>query len=711
MTASEPEGVKVTTEDATDGILEGHPGIYQCTSCGLFDQAEVQCGEHSHAPKPSDELAYNRWAEVESAGIAAHTVPLEDDRVLMLHPAEPPAFHTPITFTCGAKQVQTCLEPTTFDPQGRTLISNHGQGPPGERRLRPIVYGSKKLTTTQAKYGAPKLEMFAAYYFIVKNHSYLCPRKFTLRVDNQALSWLKTYSTDQALIGRWIMTLEKYHFRVEHRPRTQHRNADGLSKRTNEYRCREKQLAQQPAAGERWNFLSADEFDKLPVAPWFDLQGRVIPNHPELPAHLQNLEPKAPNQLLRVLRRTKRASRRDRQAKAFAAPLPPPPSLALQPHEDAYPDYPEDWIDVTDEAREDYLLPTHAVNVSSRTVYAIAGANPVALQGTPSGVRDSIMALKDINTELHEHAHTVHGIKDLILAQNRDVHVLALKKLVLNEPIDHDVFPENVREFARNYYRQKKTLLFINKNGVLCVRYPPNQRPLHERPCMIVMPQLYQHEILFRAHDTMGHQGISKVVARIQERHTWPGIRRSVSRYVGQCLTCQQVRDKPGDVRFHLKNIQSGYFNELVQYDHLKICPSDSKNTGILVIIDHFSKFAEAVPCSHHDYDAVTTSRLLLQKWFARHGTPTRMQSDNAPNLTAEVSNEFLKAAHVTKVTSTASHPRTQGLVERQNRTLLTLLRVFCSRRMRDCAACAHRLHRCPPPKKKHRYQEPQHPC
>ena len=27
--------------------------------------------------------------------------------------------------TCGAKQVQTCLDPTTFDPQGRTLISIH----------------------------------------------------------------------------------------------------------------------------------------------------------------------------------------------------------------------------------------------------------------------------------------------------------------------------------------------------------------------------------------------------------------------------------------------------------------------------------------------------------------------------------------------------------------------------------------------------------
>ena len=45
--------------------------------------------------------------------------------MLMLQPAEPPAFYTPLTITCGAKLVRTYLEPTTFDPQGRTLISIH----------------------------------------------------------------------------------------------------------------------------------------------------------------------------------------------------------------------------------------------------------------------------------------------------------------------------------------------------------------------------------------------------------------------------------------------------------------------------------------------------------------------------------------------------------------------------------------------------------
>ena len=60
------------------------------------------------------------------------------------------------------------------------------------------------------------------------------------------------------------------------------------------------------------------------------------------------------------------------------------------------------------------------------------------------------------------------------------------------------------------------------------------------------------------------------------------------------------------------------------------------------------------------------------------------MQSDNATNFTAETAQELMKASQVTKVTSTPEHPRGNGLVERQNRILLTLLRVYTSRRMQD---------------------------
>ena len=92
--------------------------------------------------------------------------------------------------------------------------------------------------------------------------------------------------------------------------------------------------------------------------------------------------------------------------------------------------------------------------------------------------------------EPHEHNNTVHGLKDLLLAQNGDVHVLVIKKLVAKESIDNEISHDNAR-FRVIYYKQNKNLLLINTNGVLCVRYPKSQRNLHASSCMIVMPQLF----------------------------------------------------------------------------------------------------------------------------------------------------------------------------------------------------------------------------
>ena len=43
----------------------------------------------------------------------------------------------------------------------------------------------------------------------------------------------------------------------------------------------------------------------------------------------------------------------------------------------------------------------------------------------------------------------------------------------------------------------------------------------------IVLPQLYQTELLFRSHDQMGHQGEGKVYNRIQKRFEWPGLKKA----------------------------------------------------------------------------------------------------------------------------------------------------------------------------------------
>ena len=64
----------------------------------------------------------------------------------------------------------------------------------GKQKLRVIAYASRTLDDCQKKYGAAKLEMFCALKMIEKFSPYLCMRKFVLRVDCSALSWLKTYA-------------------------------------------------------------------------------------------------------------------------------------------------------------------------------------------------------------------------------------------------------------------------------------------------------------------------------------------------------------------------------------------------------------------------------------------------------------------------------------------------------------------------------------
>ena len=85
------------------------------------------------------------------------------------------------------------------------------------------------------------------------------------------------------MIGRWITRLDQYHFKTVHRPRSQHRNVDGLSKRTNDYIHRERILEKLPEVSEGFNFMSQKDYNDLPTVPYFDKHGRIIPYHPDLP--------------------------------------------------------------------------------------------------------------------------------------------------------------------------------------------------------------------------------------------------------------------------------------------------------------------------------------------------------------------------------------------------------------------------------------------
>ena len=114
------------------------------------------------------------------------------------------------------------------------------------------------------KYGVPKAEMFAVVTFVEKHRAYLGSAPFKLRVDNRALSWLKTYSMDQSYIGRWIIRLDGYHMIIEHRMRDKHQNADNLSKKTEFYERLEQKQASQAEIKEGFSFRTKKLMKRFP---------------------------------------------------------------------------------------------------------------------------------------------------------------------------------------------------------------------------------------------------------------------------------------------------------------------------------------------------------------------------------------------------------------------------------------------------------------
>ena len=273
-----------------------------------------------------------------------------------------------------------------------------------------------------------------------------------------------------------------------------------------------------------------------------------------------------------------------------------------------------------------------------------------------------------------------YRLSDLLRAQRNDRMTSNLKRWIENVSPDKGDLEEDSYRILRQYFMQKEGRLYLNKDGIVACKRREEDRVLYKYNA-IVLPQLYQTELLFRSHDQMGHQGIDKVYQRILKRFEWPGMKKACEKWVTACLSCQQVKD-PRKLRFPLQSIESSEFNEVVQIDHQKICMTDNGYNQVLVMIDHFTKYAEAVPCI--TASAEETCDHLINTWIARHGCPMTFQSDNGTAFVGELTKELMRRSQVAQAHSTTYHPQTNGLVERQNRTLVSMLRVYCSRYMTD---------------------------
>ena len=146
-----------------------------------------------------------------------------------------------------------------------------------------------------------------------------------------------------------------------------------------------------------------------------------------------------------------------------------------------------------------------------------------------------------------------YRLSDLLRAQRIDRMTSNLKRWIENGAPDKGDLEEDSYRILRQYFMQKEGRLYLNKDGIVACRRREEDKVLYKYNA-IVLPQLYQTELLFRSHDQMGHQGIDKVYQRILKRFEWPGMKKACEKWVTACLSCQQVKD-PRKLRFPLQSI------------------------------------------------------------------------------------------------------------------------------------------------------------
>ena len=221
---------------------------------------------------------------------------------------------------------------------------------------------------------------------------------------------------------------------------------------------------------------------------------------------------------------------------------------------------------------------------------------------------------------------------------------------------------------VKSFLRNKKSLKLV-KDVLYRKSYSDNSTS-KKTLWQLVVPKLFRERALLGCHDDVGHQGILRTLSLLRERFYWPGMQEEATQHVLKCSRCLRRKTPPQVAP--LQPILVTQPLELVHMDYLSLEPSKGNIENVLVITDHFTRYALAYPSKTQTAQA--TARILWDNFICHYGFPEKFISDQGRNFESDLIKELCKIAGVKKVHTTPYHPQGNGQCERFNSTLCNML-------------------------------------
>ena len=241
------------------------------------------------------------------------------------------------------------------------------------------------------------------------------------------------------------------------------------------------------------------------------------------------------------------------------------------------------------------------------------------------------------------------------------------------------------RKLHRKDSQEVKALLRIKKNlkltkDILYKKSFSDNSSSKKVLWKLMVPKAYRARALASCNDDVGHQGRMRTLSLLRERFFWPGMQAEATQYVVKCPRC--LRRKYAPQVAPLQPIYVSQPMELVHMDYLSLEPSKGNIENVLVITDHFSRYALAYPSKTQTAQA--TARILWDNFIGHYGFPEKFISDQGRNFMSDLIKELCNIAGVKKLHTTPYHPQGNGQCERFNSTLCNMFATLSDEEKSD---------------------------
>jgi len=180
----------------------------------------------------------------------------------------------------------------------------------------------------------------------------------------------------------------------------------------------------------------------------------------------------------------------------------------------------------------------------------------------------------------------------------------------------------------------------------------------------VIIPPSLREDILKQLHE--GHLGIEKTRQLSRETVYWPNINRDIENMVKQCPACQELQPQQSKEPLITHDIPTYPWTKLgMDIFHVN-------QDAYILITDYTSKF----PIVHRlkNIQSATVAN-ICSDLFSLFGRPEEIMSDNGPEFAGQPFQDMCKEWGVTHTTSSPRYPCSNGLSERNVRTVKGIIK------------------------------------